>query len=191
MTQASDSMDLTGKLLIAAPGMSDTRFEGSVIFVCAHSPEGAMGLIVNMPTPEIEMNNLLEQLDIARSTGSRDIRVHFGGPVETGRGFVLHSGDYATDDATLEVSRDFHMTASLEILKRFAEGNGPSKAMLMLGYAGWGPGQLEDEIIHDGWLVADADAHIVFDDAPAQKWVSAVKSLGIDPIHLSGVGGTA
>lgn len=184
-------MDLTGRLLVASPGMTDARFEGSVIFMCAHSPEGAMGLIVNMPTPEIRMDNLLQQLEIPMSGDQRDIRVHFGGPVETGRGFVLHSVDYSTEDATLKVNNQFHMTASMDILKRFAQGNGPSKALLMLGYAGWGPGQLEAEIVRDGWLVADASQEIVFDDAADRKWLSAVRSLGIDPVHLSATGGRA
>ena len=184
-------MDLTGRLLVAAPGMTDTRFDGSVIFVCAHTPEGAMGLIVNMPTPEVLMDNLLDQLEIPRSGQRRNIGVHFGGPVESGRGFVLHSGDYCADEATLRVNPAFHMTASLDILRQFADGKGPGKALLMLGYAGWGPGQLEAEIVGDGWLVAEASPQIVFDDPPATKWMSAVRSMGIDPVHLSATGGHA
>ncbi len=150
-----------------------------------------MGLIVNKPTPEIKMHNLLEQLEIPTSDDRREIRVHFGGPVETGRGFVLHSPDYETEDATLQVGKAFAMTASVDILQQLAKGTGPSNAMLMLGYSGWGPGQLEEEIVHNGWLIADAEPGIVFEQDAGGKWRAALATLGIDPILLSAQGGRA
>lgn len=187
-TQATD---LTGKLLIASPGMGDPRFAGSVIFLCAYSGDGAMGLIINRPTPEIPLDNLLEQLDIPVGPDKRDIRVHFGGPVETGRGFVLHSSDYSAEEATLRVNDALSMTASLEILQAMASGGGPREARLMLGYSGWGPGQLESEIIENGWLIADAPPDLVFTADTGTIWSAALKQLGIDPILLSTSGGNA
>lgn len=191
MGKSTDSIDLNGKLLIAMPGMSDPRFASSVIFLCAHSEDGAMGLIVNKPTQGLQLADLLEQLGIAKGDDSRDIRVHFGGPVEHGRGFVLHSADYASGDATMEVDGQFGMTASQDILEAIAEGSGPEAALLMLGYAGWEPGQLENEIRNNGWLVADATPQIVFGADSSAKWSEALKSLGIDPRMLSGTAGRA
>lgn len=186
-----DSTDLCGKLLIAMPGMGDPRFEGSVIFMCAHSPEGSMGLIVNKPAPGLKMDDLLEQLSIPRGQGSRDVAVHFGGPVEHGRGFVLHSAEYAASEATLKVDDRFGMTATLDILTDMAQGAGPERRILALGYAGWGPGQLEDEIHRNGWLTCDAVPEIVFGADDSGKWVAALKSLGIDPLLLSATSGRA
>lgn len=191
MADLTEETDLSGKLLIASPGMGDPRFDGTVIYLCAHTPEGSMGLIVNRPTPEIDLSNLLEQLDIDAKDNARDIRVHFGGPVETGRGFVLHSQDFTIDEATMKVGDDFAMSASIEILHFLARGEGPKAALLMLGYSGWGPGQLEDELINNGWLVADATPELVFDLEPDEKWQAALASLGIDPLMLSAQGGRA
>ncbi|MCX7888879.1 MAG: YqgE/AlgH family protein [Rhodobacteraceae bacterium] len=184
-------MNLSGKLLIAMPGMGDPRFEKSVIFLCAHSGDGAMGLIVNKPAPDLSFRHLLQQLDIPVSDASRDIRVHFGGPVEHGRGFVLHSGDYQNGSSTLKVEGGFGMTATLDILEAMANGGGPRSSILALGYSGWGPGQLEAEILHNGWLTADATPEIVFDPDDRSKWARAVRQLGIDPLHLSPVAGRA
>ncbi|MDJ0627893.1 MAG: YqgE/AlgH family protein [Rhodobacter sp.] len=191
MTGAPDSTDLSGKLLIAMPGMGDPRFEKSVIFMCAHSADGSMGLIVNKPAPGLKMDDLLEQLDIPKGDGSHGVSVHFGGPVEHGRGFVLHSGDYAATDSTLKVDAQFGMTATLDILQDMAKGAGPQRRILALGYAGWGPGQLEDEIHRNGWLTCDASPEIVFDADNDGKWVAALKSLGIDPLLLSAEAGRA
>ncbi len=191
MTDNNDSLDLNGKLLIAMPGMGDPRFAKSVIFMCAHSPEGAMGLIVNKPTPGLKLADLLEQLEIPKGSGKRDIRVHFGGPVEHGRGFVLHSADYSSSDATMEIDDRFGMTATQDVLKAIADGEGPDVAMLMLGYAGWEGGQLEDEIVDNGWLVTDATPEIVFGSDANAKWVAALKTLGIDPLMLSAAAGRA
>lgn len=184
-------LDLTGRLLVAMPGMDDPRFDRSVVFMCAHSPEGSMGLIVNKPTPGVTMDALLGQLEIEKGPGSKDRIVHFGGPVEHGRGFVLHSGDYSVNSSTLRVCKRFGMTATLDILGHIAQGTGPSRAMLMLGYAGWGPGQVEDEIARNGWLVIDASEALVFSPDDARKWEAALRSLGIDPLLLSAAAGRA
>lgn len=183
--------DLTGKLLIAMPGMGDPRFARSVIYMCAHSPEGAMGLIVNKPTPEVRFAELLEQLGIARGAEMRDIRVHFGGPVETARGFVLHSADYTGGPATLRVDAQTALTATLDVLEVIATGGGPAASMLALGYSGWGPGQLEAEIGMNGWLTCDARHDILFGRASEHKWAAALKSLGVDPVSLSPTAGRA
>ncbi|TGD66511.1 YqgE/AlgH family protein [Tabrizicola sp. WMC-M-20] len=184
-------MDLGGKLLIAMPGMGDARFDRSVILICAHSDDGAMGLIVNKPTPDLSFAGLLDHLDISRAPEGRDIRVHFGGPVERGRGFVLHSPDYPRGPATMAVPGGFLMTATLDILESLARGEGPDAALLALGYSGWGPGQLEDEISRNDWLLADAPADLIFAADDSAKWVKALKTLGIDPLTLSATAGHA
>lgn len=194
MSRDNDSTDLTGKLLIAMPGMGDPRFEKSVIFICAHSPDDAMGLIVNKPAPGLNMADLFEQLDIPSidlAEGKDGFHVQFGGPVEHARGFVLHSGEYTDTDSTLQVDPDFSMTANKDILESIANGQGPDRAVLMLGYSGWGPGQLEQEIVDNGWLVTDASPEIVFGSDSSVKWTAALKTLGVDPIALSAVSGRA
>lgn len=179
-------------MLIAMPGMGDPRFERSVVYLCAHSPDGAMGLIINKPAQDIAFSDLLSQLDIAAPEPKREIRVLFGGPVENGRGFVLHSTDYATNDSTLNVTGDIGMTATLDILEDIALGRGPKTSVLALGYAGWGPGQLESEIVQNGWLTCDASDGLIFgEDETEGKWIAAIKSLGIDPLMLSAASGTA
>ncbi len=190
MSQMSEST-LSGKLLIAMPGMGDPRFDRSVIYVCAHSEEGALGLIINKPTPDLSARDLLEQLGISPAGNMPQIRVHFGGPVDHGRGFVLHSSDYCSDSSTMQVDTQFGMTATLDILEDIARGEGPHQSLLALGYSGWGPGQLEEELQANGWLTGDATPEIVFGaDSPA-KWEGALKSLGIDPLLLSAAGGRA
>lgn len=185
-------MDLSGKLLIAMPGMGDPRFEHSVIFMCAHSDEGAMGLIVNKPAPELTFGQLLKQLDIpVPDDPARAIRVHFGGPVEHVRGFVLHSADYSGHGTTLHVDDRFGMTATLDILQAIARGDGPQSSILALGYAGWGPGQLEAEILGNGWLTCDASPDLVFAARDDTKWSRALGTLGVDPILLSTRAGRA
>lgn len=184
-------MDLSGKLLIAMPGMEDPRFERSVVYICAHSDEGAMGLIVNKPAPDIRLDDLLEQLDIDRGDGSRDAQVFFGGPVEGGRGFVLHTGDYHGNDSTLQVDDAFAMTATRDILEDITRGRGPKAALAALGYSGWAPGQLEGELAQNAWLTCDADQAIVFAPDNGGKWEAALRKLGIDPLMLSATGGRA
>lgn len=185
-----DAKFLDGQLLIAMPGMGDLRFERSVIFLCAHSEEGAMGLIVNKPAPELSFADLLAQLKIAATIDLARTRVHFGGPVEHGRGFVLHTSDYGVRESS-EVSPEFTMTATVDILQDMARGAGPRQAILALGYAGWGPGQLESELQANGWLVAPAEVGIVFGAKDGDKWGAALRSISIDPRLLSAEGGRA
>ncbi len=191
MNSMNDIMDLSGKLLIAMPGMGDPRFDKSVIFICAHSDEGAMGLIVNKPAPDLTLDDLLAQLEIEAGQGSKGVSVFFGGPVEGGRGFVLHSADYGGNDSTLVVDDDFGMTATRDILEDIARGQGPNAALAALGYAGWAPGQLEGELQQNAWLTVDADQAIVFNPDNGGKWISALRKLGIDPLMLSAAGGRA
>jgi putative transcriptional regulator len=185
------AVDLTGKLLIAMPGMGDPRFDRSVIFLCAHSGDGAMGLIVNKPAPDLVFADLLDQLGIASGPGDIRLPVHVGGPVEHGRGFVLHSADYGRAGATLGIDGRFGMTATLEILEDIAKGRGPRDALLALGYAGWGPGQLENEIQLNGWLTAEARESLVFATPNAEKWAAALGEIGVDARLLSSSAGRA
>lgn len=189
MTEEMDS--LTGKLLIAMPGMGDPRFEHSVVFLSAHSSEGAMGLIVNKPAKGVSLSDVLEQMSENKNVPKSSLGVHFGGPVETGRGFVLHSDEYRSAMQTLEVSGGFALTATQDVLEDIVNDRGPAHAMLMLGYAGWGPSQLEGEIAQNGWLIADASLDLVFECADREKWSAALGSLGIDPLVLSASAGRA
>lgn len=191
VTQTDTMTDLTGQILIAMPGMPDPRFEYSVIYICAHSDDGAMGLIVNKPSVDVTFENLVDQLSIENTGNLSDIRVHFGGPVELGRGFVLHSPDFRSEMTTLNVDDGFAMTATLDVLESIAQGSGPDKRLIVLGYAGWGPGQLESEIAANGWLLCDASTDLVFDTADGDKWEAALSSLGISPLALSSEGGRA
>lgn len=187
----SQKIDLTGKLLIAMPGMGDPRFDHSVILMCAHSDEGAMGLLINKPTNDLRLADLFEQLTITPAPDARDCPVHFGGPVEHGRGFVLHEHGYHSAISTLDISDDFAMTATLDILEDLAGGRGPTRVMVALGYAGWGPGQLEGEIAQNGWLTCEADFRLVFETDDTGKWEHALKKLGISPLTLSAEAGRA
>jgi putative transcriptional regulator len=175
---------VTGQLLIAMPGMRDERFAKSVIYMCAHSEEGAMGLVLNQRLDSLTFAELISQLELDEKHLSKDVPVHFGGPVESGRGFVLHTSDYQ-QDATLEVVNGVALTATVEILKAIAQGKGPQKCLLALGYAGWGPGQLDMEIRANGWLQVHSDSEIIFDIEPDTKWERAIQRLGIDPRMLS------
>lgn len=180
----------TGHLLVAMPQMEDPRFERSVIYLCAHNAEGAMGLVVNRLFEAITFPDLLEQLNIETGPKTEQIRVHFGGPVESGRGFVLHSDDYVRD-GTLKVRSGFALTATVDILKAIAAGEGPKRSLLALGYSGWGPGQLESEIAANGWLVVPADPTIVFEHDLEDKWQQALAATGVSVASLSGVSGRA
>ena len=184
-------MDLCGQLLVAMPGMADPRFERSVILVCAHSPDGAMGLIVNKPVKDLSFDSLLDQLDLPKPAPGRDIRVHFGGPVERGRGFVLHSPDYDGSSGTIRIGNGLEMTATLDVLEAIAQGEGPSQALLALGYAGWGPGQLETEIARNDWMTGAGKNRLIFASDDASKWAGALRDMGIDPVTLSGTAGRA
>ncbi|MBU3031043.1 YqgE/AlgH family protein [Paracoccus marinaquae] len=197
MSRSPDSTDdgrnLTGKILIAMPGMSDPRFRRSVVLVCAHSEDGAMGLIVNRPLPEIDFGDLMEQLGIEADDSARRIEVRFGGPVEPGRGFVLHSVPEHGEDpeGRLRIGRALAMTTTRDILEDLAHGEGPETAVLTLGYAGWGPGQLEDEMLKNGWLTGEGAEELIFGEDHDAKWPLALKAQGIDPSLLSGAAGRA
>jgi putative transcriptional regulator len=181
---------LTGQLLIAMPNMRDPRFTRTVIFVCAHNADGAMGLVVNRLVGSVTFPDLLDQLGIDTEAVTEEIRVHFGGPVESGRGFVLHSGEYH-HASTLQVAEQMALTATIDILQDIAKGAGPRRSLLALGYAGWGPGQLDSEIQSNGWLNVSADEQLVFDKDLDGKWERAIGKLGVDPSLLSGDAGHA
>ena len=183
--------DFTGKLLIAMPGMGDPRFDRSVIFICSHTDEGAMGLIVNKPAKDITFRDLLGQLGIETKGATNPPPICFGGPVEHSRGFVLHSTDYGVNDATINVPGGFRMTATLDVLEDIAGGGGPTEALLALGYSGWGPGQLEDELADNGWLVCNPTLDLVFHAKNPKKWTLALAELGVDALMLSATGGRA
>jgi putative transcriptional regulator len=182
---------LEGKLLIALPGMLDERFAQTVIYMCAHSAKGAMGIVINKPIPGLSFTELIKQLEIPAGAVAEDLPVLYGGPVETGRGFVLHSDDYESAESTLPVSEDISLTATLDILRAMAEGRGPKRALFALGYAGWGPGQVETEFQSNGWLHCKADTALVFGVEPEVKWRTALARLGIDPLGLSANAGRA
>src|SRR3954462_6408732 len=189
---------LDGQLLIAMPVMEDPRFERSVIYLCAHSAEGAMGIIINRPAGSIDFPELLVQLDIIRKAdqirlpeNAGTMKVLRGGPMDTGRGFVLHSSDFFIRDATLPIDDKICLTATVDILKAIAKGAGPRHAILALGYAGWAPGQLENEIQHNGWLHCDADPDLIFGRDVEEKYLRALRKIGIDPGMLSNEAGDA
>lgn len=196
-TQHGEGSYLDGQLLLAMPGMGDSRFEKSVIFICAHSPEGAMGIVVNQIASHISFVDLLTQLDVIDeerailSAPADKMRVHRGGPVETGRGFVLHTTDYFVENSTLPISDSVYLTATLDVLKALATGRGPRQALLALGYAGWSPGQLESEIQANGWLNCPVDMGILFDPDFEVKYERAMRKIGIDPMSLSSEAGHA
>ena len=181
---------LTGQVLIAMPSMTDQRFSHSVIFVCAHSEDGAMGIVVNRPLTTPSFADLLGQLGVEPSPPARGIHLGSGGPVDNARGFVLHTSDW-TGDGSLKVDDQLALTASLDILKAIASGGGPEKGLLALGYAGWGPGQLDAEIQQNTWLTAPADLDLLFDDSHETKWRRALAKLRVDPLLLSPVAGRA
>jgi putative transcriptional regulator len=189
---------LDGQLLIAMPLMSDKRFARSVIYMCAHSEEGAMGLIINPRASHINFPDLLDRLDIPKSNAENEVAnevlsmpVFVGGPVETGRGFVLHSPDYFATESSLLVGNSICLTATIDILKAIAVGEGPRNAIMALGYSGWSPGQLEGEIHANGWLHCPADADLVFASDIESKYPRALAKIGIDPSHLVSEAGHA
>ncbi|HEY6026675.1 MAG TPA: YqgE/AlgH family protein [Pseudolabrys sp.] len=189
---------LDGQMLIAMPAMTDDRFARAVIYVCAHSSEGAMGIVVNQPAQNVKFPDLLVQLEVIPAseriqlpTMAADVKVLKGGPVETGRGFVLHSSDFFIENSTLPIDEGICLTATLDILKAIARGNGPHEAVLALGYAGWAPGQLEQEIQQNGWLHCTADQDLIFGNDVEHKYERALRKLGIDLAMLSSEAGHA
>nr|WP_298724222.1 YqgE/AlgH family protein [uncultured Ferrovibrio sp.] len=190
-----DSKAITGylerQLLVAMPSMGDPRFARTVIYMCSHNAEGAMGLVINKPYPGLTFPNLLTQLGI-EPTIDNDIIVRLGGPVETGRGFVLHSTDYMHQGSVkLDESRGIGLTATLDVLRAIANGTGPQRSLFALGYAGWGPGQLDAEIQENAWLAAPADPDLIFDSDLDALWERAVRKIGVDVAKLSSVAGRA
>jgi putative transcriptional regulator len=181
---------LAGHLLIATAVVQDSCFARSVVYLCAHNEAGAMGIIINYPVENIGFKDILEQLEIDSQGAPRELPIHFGGPVEANRGFVVHDADYATED-TLIQKDGIAVTASLSILQALAQGKGPAQGMLVLGYAGWSPKQLESEIEGGSWIVVPASKHLVFDTNNETKWNVAVATLGIDMGHFSTVVGHA
>jgi len=182
---------LVGQLLLAMPSMSDTRFEKAVIFMCAHDEQGAMGLVINHTLPDVTFKNLLKQVGI-----TSDIRVNIsdpvmsGGPVESSRGFLLHTNEFTQED-TIKINDALSVTGTIDALKEVAKGNGPEDMLFILGYAGWAAGQLEQEIQDNAWLVSEPDPSIIFNDNHNNKWVSAVGKMGFDPGMLSSSAGRA
>ena len=185
-----DEARLTGQLLIAMPTMDDPRFAQSVIYVCAHTEDGAMGLVLNRPLSSPTFEDLLRQLDVKPAPPARRIALCDGGPADGARGFVLHTADWV-GEGSLQVDDSVALTASLDVLKAIAAGEGPREGLLALGYASWGAGQLDDEITANAWLSAPAPLDLVFDADHATKWRRAMASLRVDPALLSGVAGHA
>jgi putative transcriptional regulator len=186
----SSEPSLSGQLLVAMPQMSDPRFARTVVYLCAHSSDGAMGLVVNRLIDSLTFGNLLSQLGVEAEGGPADMPVHFGGPVESSRGFVLHSSDYL-QDSTLVIDDEIALTATIDVLRAIASGAGPRHRVLALGYAGWAPGQLDAEIQANGWLLVPADLDLVFGDENDAKWERAIAKLGIDLSLLSSEAGHA
>jgi len=188
---------LEGQLLLAMPTMTDKRFRRAVIYMCRHSDDGAMGIIVNQRAPSITFRSLLDQLDLLDQDADDDSDgldvkpVHIGGPVSTERGFVLHSDDYVADESTLRIADGICLTATIDVLKAIAAGNGPAESLLALGYSGWAPGQLESEIQANGWLHCAADHELIFASDIDQTYDRALSKLGIDPTFLVSSAGHA
>ncbi len=183
---------LTGKLLLAMPSMSDTRFERAVIFICAHDEQGAMGLVINNALRDVAFTDMLEQIDLIS-----DIKIDLskfpvmnGGPVDSDRGFLLHSHEYSKDD-TVNVNDEYGVTGTIDALREVVGGDGPDKMLFILGYAGWSAEQLDQELQQNAWLVADADPSLIFDTPLEEQWMSAVRALGVEPAMLSSAAGRA
>lgn len=189
---------LDGQLLIAMPAMSDKRFARSVIYMCLHNADGAMGLIINQRAANVSFAHLLKELGVLKEDTEEEVPAHvldtsvlIGGPVETRNGFVLHSPDYINKGSTLEIDGRMRLTNTVDVLKAIARGKGPGRALVALGYAGWAPGQLEGEIQANGWLSCPADADLVFDTDLELKYDRALSKLGVDPPHLVSYAGHA
>ncbi|MCL1627550.1 YqgE/AlgH family protein [Roseibaca sp. V10] len=196
----TDADSLSGTLLIAMPGMPDQRFSHAVVFLCAHSEEGAMGLILNKPVPDLNFGALLKTLDVPMQgahSGLGDAPaqandpVYYGGPVETSRGFVLHTPDVFLTDSSLSVTEFASLSTSMDILAQVARGQGPAEVRLALGYSGWGAGQLEDELRAGGWLTCPADPGLLYGTMPERLWLAALDKIGVDPRLLSSKSGRA
>lgn len=191
MNTETSEIDLTGKLLIAMPGIGDDRFSNALILICAHAEDFAMGLVLNKPMSGITLQDLLEQLDVETAAPLPGINVLDGGPVGRDRGFVLHSEDFNCSEATMQINHDICLTATRDALYALASTKPPERAVLALGYAGWGPGQIEAELMENAWLVCDYDRNLVFEQNHDEKWSGALDQLGISPAFLHTDGGRA
>ena len=187
----TDPIDLTGKVLIAMPEIGDDRFAKSVILICAHAEDFAMGLVLNKPMIGLTLPALLDQLDVPLTISVPDYQVLDGGPVGRDRGFVLHSEDFACDEATMRIGSNLCLTATRDVLHAIASDDPPENAVLALGYSGWGPGQIEREISENAWLIADFDTQLIFSQEHEGKWKQALDQLGISPLHLTSGAGHA
>ena len=192
MTEKPDNKYLTGRILLAMPSMGDPRFHKAVIYMCADDENGAMGLVVNHRLPGVDMKDLLTQLEIDKPEDKtvEQIPVLSGGPVETARGFVLHSTDFEQGE-TIKINEEFSVTGTIDALKAIAQGDGPEELLFILGYAGWGAGQLDEELQQNAWLVLDPDKALIFDVKPDTMWDKAIEKIGIDPGMLSSMTGRA
>ncbi|MCB1542416.1 MAG: YqgE/AlgH family protein [Rhodoblastus sp.] len=196
--KSGESAFLDGQILVAMPSMPDERFARTVIYMCAHSAEGAMGIVINKKSASVTFPDLLVQLKVIDQKAAirlppevEGVQVLSGGPMESGRGFVLHSDDFNSGDSTVTIDKGVCLTATLDILRAIADGVGPHHAALALGYASWGPGQLENELLHNGWLTGPVDPALIFDAGHENKYDRALKSMGVDPAFLSGDAGHA
>ncbi len=183
-------MNLTGQLLISMPSLNDERFFKTVIYLCAHSKDGAMGIIINKKIDYDLYPDLLQQLGIDKPLGNKKLFIRYGGPVESGRGFILHSDEIMQKD-TLSIEKGVALTSTAEFFEDLSEDKGPRNSILALGYAGWSPGQLENEILSNSWMTLQTDSSFLFDDEVSNKWLNAYKLLGIDPNKLSYQSGRA
>ena len=183
-------MNLTGQLLISMPSLNDERFFKTVIYLCAHSKDGAMGIIINKKIDYDLYPDLLQQLGIDKPLGNKKLFIRYGGPVESGRGFILHSDEIMQKD-TLSIEKGVALTSTAEFFEDLSESKGPRNSILALGYAGWSPGQLENEILSNSWMTLQTDSSFLFDDEVSNKWLNAYKLLGIDPNKLSYQSGRA
>ena len=193
-TSPKNEFSLAGKLLLAMPGLADPRFHRAVIFMCAHDDNGAMGLIVNHHLPNLDFSQLLQKMhmddEVFEDLQGLDMKILSGGPVENGRGFLLHDSDFSDKD-TIRITDDFSVTGTLDALQKIAKGQGPEQSLFILGHAGWGKDQLEREIGEGSWLVSEPKASIIFHEQRDEIWTLAVRDMGVDPAALSHTSGHA
>lgn len=189
-TDTTDSADFTRQFLLAMPGLVGGELAGTIIYICEHSPRGALGLVLNRPT-DLSVGELLEKVDIeVKNPILEKMPVYFGGPVQTDRGFVLHrpAGDYSS---SIHLENDVALTTSRDVLENLGQGTGPEEVLVALGYAGWGAGQLEQEMAQNAWLSVEADENVIFEIPPEERYAEAMRLLGIDPVMLTGAVGHA
>ena len=183
--------NLSGQMLLAMPGIGDSRFDRSVVYIFEHGPEGAMGFVVNQPAEDVTLNDILESLDLPISDNGDRMKAYLGGPVETGRGFVLHTSDYTASTTSLGNNHRIALTATLEIMEVLGKHGAPDRSLLFLGYSGWDAGQLDAELHENAWLACEADLDLIFSIDPEKKYPAAMARMGIDLGKLSSDQGQA